>query len=116
MKNPKQKSKTYTLTQRDVIKGVLDRWVDQYPNMEYVFHDGRSVAAIKKQLESLDTDTCTIEDVDAIIGNSSWTELKCDSCDKPQTIMVMFDGGDYGRPDTGICEKCLTKANKLFKK
>jgi hypothetical protein len=59
------------------------------------------------ELRKLNLATCSEGDIAQIIGNDSWTELKCDHCDVDQPALVQIEG-EY---DTFcICESCLASA------
>ena len=46
--------------------------------------------AITEKLLALDLDTITAEQVDGIIGNTSWTKNKCDECDQDCEVLARF--------------------------
>jgi hypothetical protein len=68
--------------QRDLIKSVAERWKAQYaPNENWNIQYGEGKRQIYDRLLALDTDNCTAEDVVRIIGNTSWTTIRCDYCE-----------------------------------
>jgi len=80
--------------------GVALRWDRQYP-------PDRSTAdkvEIGKKLRALISPTKS--DVDAIIGNESWTGVMCGSCYKYHLHGASF-GSDY---PSEICVDCMTEA------
>lgn len=49
--------------------------------------------------------------IDAAIGNTSWTELRCDVCEEDHGELVEFESGERC---VGICKNCAGKALALF--
>jgi hypothetical protein len=61
------------------------------------------------------------EDVNAVIGNDTWTELQCDQCMEAKEEVIEFDGeyaeddsGDYGERLAHLCVECLRAGLKLI--
>lgn len=98
------------VTKRDVIKKVAARWHEAYFDEkgrgDYYGEDKPEIYA---ELLGLHLDTCTEDEVTAIIGNDSWTELRCDVCNERQEQVSVV-----GCEDTRICAGCTLKAVKLF--
>jgi hypothetical protein len=108
------------ITQRDLIAGVAAAWERQY------YHRGGSgcdaqwswtmngdSATIYRQLAALDPATATLEQVERIVGNRSWTRLDCDGCEAEVTeaVEVADNDGDWS---TTLCRACLTAALALL--
>lgn len=98
-----------TMTKRDKIKGVIDAYDRQYRE-----HYGEPYLANHRDpyetycaLKRLNLDTCTEKDVEAAIGNPTWTKLECDHCGKDSPALTTFEG-EYG--SFSVCEACLTNA------
>ena len=71
------------VTERGLIKSVLERWEAQYPRKSWkgiTFVDGTTPGQVHDSLRLLDLDTATADDVATAIGNSSWTTDLCDEC------------------------------------
>lgn len=99
------------ITIRSKIKGVVKAWQLQYP-VKTAEHDK---IYILKQLKKLNLNICNEKDIADIIGNTSWTSLVCDSCDKKVgALVVVGDSPDYDSRTAWMCKKCLIKAIKLF--
>ena len=55
------------------------------------------------------------DDVDAVIGNSSWTDVKCNECNQyGGPVVTLGEEYDYESATASICEPCLRKALALF--
>ena len=69
------------IIQRDLIKTVAERWKAQYaPSENWNIQYGEGKRVVYERLLELDTNNCTAEDVIRIIGNTSWTMIRCDHC------------------------------------
>lgn len=68
---------------------------------------------IYEELKSLGNHP-SINDVNEIIGNKSWTILYCDECESEVQIVVIFE--NFNDPDekANICPDCIKKAFKLL--
>ncbi len=111
------------ITQRDVIKTVAARWRAQYHPFEpssplFSERNGITVEKTKREiadeLDALNKDTATVADVTAIIGNDSWTDLKCDECGKyVDAIVQVGEEPDYESYSAKLCKPCVYKALTL---
>lgn len=94
------------ITLRGLIATVHDRWGSQYPS-------GRSADkdAIAEQLRNLPRDA-TPEQVAAIIGNASWTRIRCDECgaDGLERAVELGEEPDYENNTARVCVPCLQAA------
>ncbi len=99
------------ITKRTVIKDVIERFKAQYPEETHDVFDFNPAYCIK-QLEELDLDTCTEEEVIDIL-NSSWTNIECSVCeeDSKEALMVNVSNEYHS---TTICGGCLDKMQQLF--
>jgi len=94
------------ITERDLIRTVPQRWDEQYkgPNRT------PDKVAISKRIRALDLESATAKDVEAAIGNDSWTELKCDECGKYVTWVVQVgEKPDYESNTANLCRECLAQ-------
>lgn len=95
------------LTIRSQIRIVAQRWRHQYP------HEKLDIAAA---LEALDVETATPDDVAAIIGNRSWTDLRCDECGQHErdAVVQLGETPDYESNTASVCAPCLLAALELL--
>lgn len=95
----------------DVIKNVPNKWYEFYKNWKD-YGDKWDKKPITEALLALGNDPKK-EDIDRIIGNDSWTTLKCDSCRENTDMVISFEinGGEY-RHD--LCRECLSNGYKLL--
>jgi len=56
------------------------------------------------------------DDVDRVIGNTSWTEVpRCDECKEHKGVVIMLgEEPDYESNTANICEDCINKANSFL--
>lgn len=91
----------------DIVAGVPARWERTYKN--HVDRPGPygNKQGIMAKLLALEPGF-TAETVNAIIGNTSWTELRCNECveDAPYLVAV---GKELVHP-ADVCIDCLKKA------
>lgn len=101
------------ITKRSVIRFVAERWSRQYPDAQH----GRDKPEIGRRLSALDLETVEAEEVDAIIGNSSWTEVpKCGECglEDPPAVVQVGEPPDYESRTAFLCLSCARAAADLF--
>jgi len=95
------------ITKRQVIQGVQERWNRQYSRMR----SNHPLINVGPQLESLNLDIVSADDVNKIIGNNSWTALSCDECKKDvEAIIVVGEEPDYESSTARVCFDCIRKA------
>lgn len=106
------------VTRREVIRAVADRWAEQYQNAlskpESTLADQRHPKAILRQLRALDLEEATPAQVEAIIGNDSWTALNCNECGESAETVLRFGHDDYESTTHGLCPKCVHAAFALW--
>ena len=98
---------------RDIIRGVRDAWNRQYADWDgsYRFPDGCTVAEIRRGLEALDLETCSVEDVKAAMGTGGWVSNQCDACGQDFPVLLEIgDEPDYEARWLDLCEGCLETA------
>lgn len=57
------------------------------------------------------------EEIDKLIGNSSWTTIRCYACDESVNKLVGIYSKEFEEFDNNyihICKKCINKAKKLI--
>lgn len=108
------------VTQRDLIRGVAAKWRGQYqyaienPEKDARWHTGETKASIWAALKALDLETATADDVRRIIGNDSWTSLRCDECGTETEQVLMFGTSGYESSTHSLCAKCVHAAFALW--
>ena len=106
-------------TERDLIKGVAKRWFKTYEStmdsMPSLFGcNSKTKREISSQLQRLDKETATAQDVADIIGNCSWTRLTCDGCgDDVTALLSVGQPRDYESNTADLCEACVNKASAI---
>ena len=100
------------ITVRDMIRRTPKRWEQQYLHLPAQFY-GHQKAKIAS-LMALDVETCSAEDINAIIGNSGWTSLQCDECQQEQEAVMRLGidtiEADHDDRWQDLCAECLSKA------
>lgn len=93
----------------DVIKSAPDRWKAQYER-----HSGTNWEKHQKithELQALNSTEFTAEDVNKIIGNESWTALRCDECGVNSEVLCSIGTDtEWGGPAGFYCDRCLREA------
>lgn len=108
------------ITQRQLIQKVAARWREQYEPFKdesplFSVRQGLQVARSKKQiseeLDALDGDTATAEQVNEIIGNKSWTRQTCDECrNEVDAVLQVGQEPDYESSTAHLCKNCVADA------
>lgn len=102
-------------TERDKIRGVADAWHETYYRSrgERWYDDEKR--KIHERLQLLDLESCSAEDVRAVIGNVSWTQLHCDGCDKyVLAVVTVGSDPDYESNTAWLCRSCAEAALAAF--
>jgi hypothetical protein len=91
------------ISARVLIRGVAAAWRRQYP---------RDFERIHERLCAIDVETATAADVEAIIGNRSWTIVpRCHGCGLGAELVVeVGEEPDYESSTATLCESCLRDA------
>lgn len=99
-----------TLTKQEKIKSVAKHWKKQYFKNGVWGPSKHGFEAIYNQLKQLGP-TATEDEIEAIIGNRTWTQNKCDECDKDSDVVIMLtESSEYV---TYVCLDCLRAAITL---
>jgi len=105
------------ITKRDMIREVAKAWRACYgltPGRPISY--GKDRAAILTQLEALDMETCTEEDVSRITGNELWIRLTCDECgSEVSAVIEIGEEYDYESDKAHLCFQCVAIARDLIK-
>lgn len=109
--NHKTMAQAKLITKRSLIKEVYQRWSTQYAD-----HPAMSDKhEITKKLSMLNLDTCSEQDVSNIIGNTAWTHIRCNGCDKTvDAVVFVGEEPDYDSASAMICAPCLLDAVSLI--
>ena len=103
------------ITRKGLAAKVAARWKNNYfTNGEWRYGEGKK--EIYLRLEALGLNP-TPEDVNKAIGNSSWTDIRCDECgESVEEVLQMGEPLDYESVPENICKPCLTLAVEEFVK
>lgn len=100
-------------TERFTVADVAKAWKRQYfdPHNACWKYINRPETAedIYNILNALDTEKTTIDDIEYIIGNESWTRAMCLECQLSITQWVDFGGS------ARLCRACLEKATEAIR-
>lgn len=101
----------YVITKQQLAESAAKRWGDQYINRYggtwYV--GGRHVGDVHINLVALGPHPTPAE-VDAAIGNSSWTLLECDVCEQGVDSAISMSPPYISERHLTVCLPCLIKA------
>ena len=93
------------ITRQDLANIAAKRWNEQYArdwNRSPFKEIGYTLAALVDP---------TPEKVEEIIGNRSWTTLKCNECNREvETVIEVGEPMDYESQTAHLCTKCITEA------
>ena len=109
---------------RERIASVAARWREQYPpgdnrlggsfSTRLGLKTPRSSDDIHTELLALGPDA-TAGDIAAIIGNDSWTDQNCTSCESVDAVVAV--GNRYDEDDTTyLCADCVKQLVALAKR
>ena len=98
------------LTKQHLVNTVDDRWKKQYYKNYSWDRYGEDKFKKYEQLVSLGK-IKNPEDVDKIIGNSSWTRLICNHCNKDVEAVFIFGTSE---DSCYVCEGCVSVAVQQF--
>ncbi len=105
------------VTQREsCIKQVVTRWYNAYVAHLAPGSETHPHAITYRKLQALDLETCTAKEIDDIIGNPTWTDLKCDECQQfVEFVLQLTNGAESHYMDCySICAACFHKAMMLM--
>lgn len=97
-------------TKRGIIRNILQSWKFQY-FIDGEWKYGEDNEVIYKELCKLNLETCSAEDVNKTIGNTSWTYLRCDECsEEVDELVELGEEPDYESRTANVCKSCLIRA------
>lgn len=102
------------ITRKGLAKCAADRWKTcYYKQNEWKYGEDKEQTYYK--LVTLG-DNPSPEEVNDVIRNATWTDLRCDECDTHvEEVMRVGDEPDYESATAHICKPCLVKALGEFK-
>jgi hypothetical protein len=108
------------ITKRTKIRDVPGRYRRMYWREDHGWQEvrkGRGLPVMSSELvydrlKHLDVETCSEEDIAGIIGNDSWTMIRCDECGRSVERAVVFGSGREGC--SLVCHDCIAKAVGLL--
>lgn len=98
-----------TITVEDRIASVADRWKEQYFDSQWFSDQKQQIWSWLKALPQ----NATAAQVDAIIGNGSWTAITCTECKERVEMAIVLNENDSYRTCT-VCAGCLDLAQLLL--
>lgn len=108
------------ITKRDRIKRVPERWKAQYCTSSGYhamprwggFGD-RSPECVYNQLCALNLDTCTEDDIAAIIGSNGWAKQACSVCQRADPGDILLFSDRLGAFSVTLCEGCAEEIGMM---
>lgn len=97
------------ITKQQLASVAKDLWNEQYSCRS----SGGDKEVIYNNLVALG-DNPSPEDVNEVIGNSSWTNIICSACGESVDSAVELGEEGYDTDHVYACKECLTKALGLF--
>jgi hypothetical protein len=95
----------------DQLQDIPDKWTAQYARSTTPWH-----REVSQNLQALKPEERTQERMDQIIGNGSWTALRCQVCGKDvDVLMQLGEEPDYDSTGINICKQDLQKALRAFR-
>jgi hypothetical protein len=100
------------ITKRSKILEVSSLWDRQYVGRSKIYQDKIDIG---NRLRKLDLNTVSAKEVDDIIGNGSWTYIRCHECEKSvERAVELGQEPDYESSTANVCFMCLQKATLLI--
>jgi len=97
----------HLIYRKDKLQAVPDAFGRQYGKGQFGSHHGQTAA----NLQLLAPEDRTADTMSAIIGNTSWTDFKCDECEQNHDILLRLGAApDYDARWQDLCQSCLAKA------
>ncbi len=105
---------------RDIIRGVYERFKDQYghykPSQLVGWKETEEPIGLKiDRLSKLDLETASVEDVDKAMNLTGWASLKCDFCDADvESLIRLGDEPNYEARWVDICDECIGTLSEKY--
>lgn len=105
------------VTLRAKCAGVAQKWREQYfVNKCWGTTQRGSSRDVYEKLIELGPSPTSVQIAD-VIGNDSWTHVRCDECEQPQERVIRLgQRPDYDVSTIYICDECLNRAIELLHK
>lgn len=101
------------ITQRDLIKGVADRWRNTFAySFSWAMDDREREIGVK--LQELINKNASAKEIDDVIGHNGWTTLFCHECGETVTEAISFCDDD--EESFCVCFSCFNKARDMMSK
>jgi hypothetical protein len=100
------------ITERDLIRSVASRWRRQYNGrMNEALTRGQTPEQIAQELDRLDVEVATAEDVIRIVGNDTWTcPPRCSECHSVRRAVIRIGEEPDRESETAwLCQDCAAK-------
>lgn len=93
---------------------VSAKWAEQYRDDNTALPNGRTKAEVLVLLWALGP-TPDPDEVDEIIGNGSWTSVRCGECDaRPDEVVRVGEEPDYESATAYLCRWCAGNVVAMF--
>ena len=105
------------ISKRDRIRSVKIQYDRQYGGKPdgWLLSDGTSPKEKSAALALLNLEVCAEEAVNEIIGNDSWTALKCDECEDDCDFLISLgESPGQGERWANVCHACLMNALEMM--
>ena len=97
------------VTKRELIQNIVHSWESQFGSDP----EKPRLREILEKLRGLDLATVSEDEIEAIIGNRSWTRLQCVECKHDSEEAIQFgDESEYDGQPFYVCPTCLRYANE----
>lgn len=93
--------------------GVAEHWKQTYNDRNGNWRYGDNKRVTYEKLAALGPEPHP-DDVDKIIGNTSWTACHCDECrDSVEYVVMVGQEPDYDSATAHLCRDCIEKAWRI---
>lgn len=102
------------ITRKTLAREAADRWVAVYGEDGGGF--GSDKVEVLRQLRALGANPRP-DDVDAVIGNRSWTEVpECDGCGavRQRSVVRVGEPPDYDSSTCYLCKQCVAEVAAMY--
>jgi hypothetical protein len=92
----------------NLVRGIPERFRSQYPDDNRVCWNGKTAGEIYRALAILTPEEATPAAIAAIIGNKSWSYLRCDECgDEVERAVEIDECSDSSKTICGSCARAI---------
>jgi len=96
------------ITVKDLCANIAEHWTEHHGKPKPDAKPG-----IYEKLLSLNR-SGTVKQINKIIGNGSWTSLRCDECNKHVELVIeVGEEMGYESNTAHLCKECIKKAYEL---